>query len=256
MRKIISAGALLLALAGCGAPAMYVHADDPVLTACQNASVQNIAALRQAVDDANSTNPMGGVAGTSAQALVPDQVAGLRHAARVYVSLAATVPAHPRFADALRNEAQEFSAAAAAPSGLTTNSVATAADTFAGQITTDCGAYQVGTPGSNPGGFRISWGLLGLATGGYLLVALAASFVIAMAERARPRKKRLSPGKIFLRSLVWWVFIFTSLGAAYGQMVAAVTLTKDERRDDRIAALDRENARLEEELRKPLKGSK
>ena len=248
----LAAPAALLALlaAGCAGPAMYVTAGDPVLRTCQAASVQDIASLQSIVDEANSTNDssMGG----EGIEMSAGQISSLQQAAVKYRLLAAQVPAHPGFAAALRNEAQEFMVATS-DNGLTTNSVAIAVDKFAGQIQGDCGSFTVGTaPQAGKPGPGFDWGLFWLVTGGYLAMTLIASYVIAYGQRSRRRKKRLAPAQIFWLSMVWWVTIFTALGAAYRQSIASATLTRDEKKDDRLAALAKENARLEVQLRKPL----
>jgi hypothetical protein len=242
-----------LLAAGCGAAAVYVPAGDPVLRACQAADVQDIDAQRTAVDQANNTNnsPDGGV-GYGIQ-MSPGQITALRHAAASYRTLAGQVTGHPAFTAALRNEAQEFTVAAS-DNGLTTNSVAIAVDKFAGEITADCGSFTVGTApeAGKPGPGVMNWGWFWIASLGYLAMALAAGYLIAVAQRAKPRKKRLSPGQISWLAAVWWVTIFTAAGGAYRQLLATATLSPDERKDARLAALAKENAQLEAGLKKPL----
>jgi len=243
MNKIIP-GLLALALAGflaagC-ASAIYVSAGDPVLRICQSASVQANTDLQTTVDDAG-----GGYSMTS------DQAAALRHAAADYRVLAGET-SHRAFAAALRNEAQEFMVATS-DNGLTTNSVAIAVDKFAGQIQGDCGSFTVGTaPQAGKPGPGFNWGPVWFWAGIYVMMTLFGGWLIAFAQRSKPRGKRLKPAEIFWLSLVWWVTIFGAIGQAYSHTIASMTLTRDEKKDDRLAALAKENARLEVQLRKPL----
>lgn len=241
---------LVAALAGCG-KTMFVSASDPVLQVCQSASVANNQSLQSAVDAANNTDP---VAPGSGQAMTGQQISGLRQAARDYSADAAQISAgHPAFAAALRNEAFQFDSAASGPAGITTNSIAVATDTYANQIQGDCAAYRVGTVAhTRPGPGIWNWGLFWVVTGGYAFMVLIASFLIAVAERSRPRRKRRGPGAIFGLALVWWVSIFLALGRTYGHVIASATLTSDEKKDDRIKALQKRNAQLEADLRKPI----
>lgn len=250
VRRASIAVACLL-LTGCGAAATtYVRADDPVLTACQSPAVGNIASLQNAVDYANNT---GGINGPGdGQQMLPDQVASLKQAAVAYRIQAARVGAHPAFAAALRNEAQEFTIAAFSPTGLTTNTVAVAADRFSSQIQADCASFQVGTaPKPGKPAAPADWGLVWAIIGGYLIMALAAGYLIAVGQRSRPRGKRLQPGEIFWLSLVWWVTIFTAIARAWGHMISSATLTQDEKKDDRIAAQQKAISKLEDQLKKP-----
>jgi hypothetical protein len=250
--KLLAVPAVLLALlaAGCGNVTTYVAAGDPVLRICQAADVQDIDAMRTAVDEANNTNNSpNGMPGDGIM-MSADQVTALRHAAASYRTLAGQVTGHPAFTAALRNEAQEFTVAAS-DNGLTTNSVAIAVDKFAGEITGDCGSFRVGQA-SKPGPGVMNWALFWAALGGYAAMTLIAGYLIAVAQRAKPRKKRLSPGAIFWLSTVWWVTIFTAIGGSYRQLLAGAVLSPDEKKDDRLAALAKENARLEASLKKPL----
>lgn len=248
-RTAIAATCLLLT--GCGAAATtYVRADDPVLTACQSPAVGNVAGLTQSVDNANDTGGYNGAG--DGQQMQPDQIASLKQAALDYRVLAARVSAHPAFAAALRNEAQEFTIAAFSPTGLTTNTVAVATDRFSSQIQADCGAFQVGTaPKPGKPAPPADWGLVWAIIGGYLIMALVAGYLIAVGQRSRPRSKRLQPGEIFWLSLVWWVTIFTAAARAWGHMISSATLTQDEKKDDRIAAQQKAISKLEDQLKKP-----
>lgn len=256
MSKHALAGLGLLGVlaAGCGSGAVsYVTASDPVLSVCQASTIAGITGLQNAVDSANAS----GVNGTdAAYSLSAGDVTGLKQASASYLTLADRITAgHPAFANALRNESVEFTTAASAPDGYTTNTVAVATDKFATTIQDDCASFQVGTkPGYVPAGPGIwNWGLFWVAAIGYLAMALAVSFLIAGAQRNKPRKKRLSPGAIFWLSTVWWVTIFTAVAGVYRHALAGATLTRDEKKDDRLAALAKENARLEARLAKPVK---
>lgn len=238
--------AFTVLLAGCGPVVTYVTASDPVLRICQSADVQNIDALQVSVDNANSASDW-------SQQLVPDQAAALKRAAAGYRVMAGET-SHRGFAAALRGAAQEFSVAAASPTGMTTNTVASAADKFSGEIQDDCNSFTVGTvpKAGKPGPGVWDWGLFGIVLGGYLLMMLIAGYLIAVAQRSKPRKKRLGPGPIFWLSTVWWVTIFTAIGGVYRHALAGATLTRDEKKDDRLAALAKENARLEAQLKRPI----
>jgi hypothetical protein len=233
-----------------GTAAVYVQPDDPALAVCQSSAVQGISDLVQAVDNANNTDPDAPWTGDAGQALVPAQVTGLEHATGTYRQYAVQVAAHPALASALQNEAQEFVTAAASPTRLTTNTVARAADTFSGEITGTCSALQVGTAPKavRPGPGIWDWHLAGFALAGYLLTALAASYVIAIGQRGYPRRDRFTPAKISILSLVWWMFIFAAIARIYGRAIATATLTPDERKDDRIAAQEEKIRRLQGEL--------
>jgi len=248
------AGALAVLLAGCGGVATYVTAGDPVLRICQAADVQNIAYLQTTVDQANNTNDsiMGNGSGAGIE-MTSDQITSLGQAAARYRLLAVQTPAHPGFAAALRSEAQEFTVATS-DNGLTTNSVAQAVDRFSNEIQGDCGSFTVGTApkAGKPGPGVMNWALFWIALGGYAAMTLIAGYLIAVAQRAKPRKKRLSPGAIFWLSTVWWVTIFTAIGGSYRQLLATAVLSPDEKKDDRLAALAKENARLEAGLKRPL----
>lgn len=239
-------GLLGILAAGCGSGAVsYVTAGDPVLSACQASSITGITGLKSAVDSANAS----GVNGTDgAYAMTQGDVTGLKSASASYLTLASQVEAgHPAFADTLRNESVEFATAAAAPNGYTTNSVAVATDKFARDLQATCASFQVGTkPGyTKPGPGIWDWGLFWIALGGYLAMMVIAGRLIAVAQRSKPRRKRFSPGQIFWLSTVWWVTIFTAIGGIYRHSLASATLTRDEKKDDRLAALAKENARLE-----------
>lgn len=84
------------------------------------------------------------------------------------------------------------------------------------------------------------------------MMTLLASYLIALGERRKPRKERLSPGLIFWLSLAWPVTIFASIVRAWAQVLAAATLTRDEKKDDRIAAQQKQIAALEAQARKPI----
>lgn len=252
-RALAGLGLLGVLAAGCGSGAVsYVTASDPVLSVCQASSIVGITDLQTSVDSANAS----GVNGTAgAYAMSSGDVTGLKNASASYLVLARRAAGHPAFANTLRNESVEFATAAAAPDGYTTNTVAVATDKFATTIQDDCASFQVGTkPGYVPAGPGIwNWGLFWVAAISYLAMALAASFLIAVAQRNKPRKKRLSPGAIFWLSTVWWVTIFTAVAGVYRHALAGATLTRDEKKDDRLAALAKENARLEARLAKPVK---
>lgn len=142
LRRFVPALGLLV-LAGCGTAAVtYVHPGDHVLLVCQTSAVGGVISDQAAVDNANNTNP--GPNGGSGQNMLPGQVGALQRDAAAYRVYAQHVPGHPRFAAALRNEAQEFAIAASAPDGLVTNTVAVATDMFSHQIQDYCGSYRVG----------------------------------------------------------------------------------------------------------------
>jgi hypothetical protein len=254
-RRLAALALLVLPLLGACASraAIYVPPGDPALTVCQAPDVQAIGSLVQAVDNANGTDPAAGWTGESGQPVSDGQAADLRRAASGYRQYANQVTGHPALARALRNEAQVFAIAVSSPTGLTTNTVAVSADTLSGEITGTCAALQVGTApkAARPGPGIWDWKLAGFALGGYLLAALAASYVIAIGQRVRPRRDRLSPGAVAGRALVWWVFIFAAAAAAWRHAISAAVLTPDERKDDRIAAQQQEIQRLETKLRRP-----
>ncbi len=104
---------------------------------------------------------------------------------------------------------------------------------------------------TRPGPGVWDWGLFWGVVLGYALMGLVAQVLLAIAQRSKPRGKRLGPGGIFWRSLVWWAFIFTAAAQAWGQVIASATLTRGEKHDDRIAALAQRNAELEAQLRDP-----
>lgn len=243
---------LLPLLAGCGAGAVsYVSAGDPVLRACQTSAVQNLAVMQVSVDNANNTDS-GGVGSGSGQMMSPAQINDLKAAAVSYRGLADEVSAHPGFASALRNEAQEFDVAASASDGLTSNTVAVATDRFASQIEGDCGSFQVGTaPKAGKPAPAANWGPFWFWAGIYAVMALVSGYLIALGQRSQPRGKRLKPAGVFWQSLVWWVFIFAALGRAYSHVIWSASLTRDEKKDDRIAAQGKKIAELESQLKKP-----
>lgn len=251
-RRLAALALLGLPLLGAcaGRAATYVPAGDPVLTVCQAPDVQGIHSLVQPVDNANNTDPDAGWSGSTGQALSDGQVADLKRATVTYRQYATQVPGHPALASALQDEAQEFAIAAGSPAGLTTNTVAVAADSLSGEITGTCAALQVGTApkAARPGPGIWDWKLAGFALGGYLLAALAASYVIALGQRVKPRRDRLSATGVLFRALVWWVFIFTAVTAAWRHVISVAVLTPDERKDDRIAAQNKEIRRLQGEL--------
>lgn len=252
MRKLATAGlvTLPLLLAGCSSAVTYVSATDPVLMVCQAPDVQNIGNLQKAVDNANNTS--GGINDGHGRAMTSSQVSDLQQAVRTYRAYAGQVAGHPVFADDLRNAAQEFAAAASSPTGLTTNTVAVAVNMYSHRITATCGAFRVGIAprAAKPGPGLWDWNLFGIVLSGYLAMIALSSYVIAVAQRSRPRKKRLGPGGIFWWSLIWWVSIFAALARTWGHLISSATLTKDEKKDDRIAAQQKEVARLQREVDK------
>lgn len=248
--RYLAAGGLLL-LCGCATSPVFVGSADPVLAACQQPAIANVANLQRTVDYANNTNPS--PLGGDGDQMTRQDTANLHAAAGSLRAWAAQVSAgHPWFASALRNEAQQYTIAAGAPNGLTTNTVAVATDTYSGQIQGYCGRFRVGqaAPPGKPGPGLWNWGLFWLVTGGYMAAVVAASRVIALAERSRPRNKRRAPAQILLRSAVWWAFIATALWRAWTSSLQNATLTKDDRQADRIAAQDAEIKRLEKGLKK------
>jgi hypothetical protein len=247
VKKLITLPLIALALTGCGGAAVsYVSASDPVLAVCQAPEVQGNSSLVQSIDGANNTNPDSSWSGDKLSQLNYAQVSDLQHAAASYRQDAERVTGHPEFGEALLNEAQEFTVAAASPNGMTTNTVAVAADTASAEILDDCASFRVGTapkPGKPAGPW--AWGLTGIVLGGYLLMALLASYLIAVGQRSLPRKKRLAPAVIFWRSLAWWVFIFAAIARVWTNFIVSATLTADDKKNDRIAAQDKEIARLQ-----------
>lgn len=249
IRPLLGVAGLALLLTSCSTAVSYVGASDPVLAVCQQPDVANVGTLQDTVDNANDTNSWGNHNG---QMLTDTDVGNLNRAARSYREYATQAAGHPRLANALRNEAQQFTVAASAPNGLTTNSVAVAADMFSGQIQKSCAAFRVGhAPAAAKAGPGVwDWGLFWFITLGYLLMTAIAGYVIAVGQRTRPRKDRLAPGKILRLSLVWWVSIFGAIGRAWTQFIARATLSPDERKDDRIEAQQKEISRLEKQIRK------
>jgi hypothetical protein len=248
IKYIIAAGAAAL-LCGCAASPVWISPGDPVLTACQQPAIANVANLQGTVDRANDTNPAAGWSGDQPEQMTSTDVANLRKAAGSLRAWAAQVDAgHHWFANALRDEAQQYVIAAAAPRGLTVNSVALATDTYAHQIQAYCGRFRAGhaPAAGKPGPGLWDWGLFWLVAGGYLAAAVISSQVIALGERSRPRNLRLAPGQIALRSLMWWVFIIGAIIRAWLHSLARATLTKDDRQADRIAEQAAEIRRLEQ----------
>jgi hypothetical protein len=252
VKKRIALFLAVLPLAACGGTAVsWVSAGDPVLAVCQAPDVANISILTRAIDNANNTNPAPSESG-SGQRMVTAQVTGLQHAVTSYRQDAGQVPGHPAFAAALRGEAQEFDIAAASATRLTTNAVAVAANAFSAEIQADCASFQVGTapepanPGKPAGPWP--WGVTGIAAGGYLIMMLITSYVIAVGQRSRPRAERLNPSRIFWRSLVWWVSIFSAVASAWAHAIQSATLTKDDKKDDELKRAEAELAAANKKL--------
>lgn len=240
---------LAILAAGCASgPVTYVTASDPVLSICQQPSIENIGDMQLSVDNANNTNdrPNGGGTG---QQMSDSQIYNLKTAVSDYRRFAGMVPGHPNFATALYNEAQEFTVAASSPTGLTTNSVAIAVDKYAGEITGICGSYRVGTAPKavKPGPGIWDRGLFWAAAGIYIFLVFACSFILALGERAKPRKSRISPGKIFWLSVIWPLISFAVAAHTYRQVIESLKVTPAEKQEDRLKALTDENTRLEKE---------
>jgi hypothetical protein len=247
----LAGGAFItLALAGCGASHLnYIKPGDPVIAACQQPAVANLDDSVQAIDNAN--NNSGGISGNGTGQMMSDaQVKDLKAGAISLAQIAVKVRAgHPGFADSLLNEAQQFSVAAASPTGLTTNTVAIATDKYQSQIDKSCASFTVGTP-PPPGkaGPGADWSLVFEIIIGYCVMIFVTSYLIAVGERAKPKNRRMEPYEIFWLSTVWWVALLIRAGVIWGQLIETATKTPDEKKEERMNALAAENRKLETRL--------
>lgn len=255
--RLLLAGGACLALAGCaGVPATYVSDSDPLISICQQPVIGNLGVLTQSVDNANNTDPSG--MGYKGQVMTSDQITALKSAATSLNSYSVTVAgSHPAVARSFANEANEFTTAASAPNGLTTNTVAVATDKYGKQIENACGSLTIGTApkGYKPGPGIWDWSLFWSVLGGYIFMIFAGSWLIAIGERSKPKGFRLSPAGVFWLSLAWWAALVIFAGRIYAQLIESATKTPDEKKDERIksltkltqdtqAELDRVNAQI------------
>jgi membrane protein implicated in regulation of membrane protease activity len=245
-----------LLVTACASDVSFVSANDPVIGICQQPAVLNITTAQNAIDNANNNAGMMDGSDTGQQ-MTQAQVNQIEADAKVYSADAVQLnDSHPALANDFRTESSLFFGAIAQGNGLTTNTVAVAVDRYAGDITGTCGSFRVGTaPHQNkPGPGIWDWHLFWLAFGGYLLMIPVASVLIAFSEREKPRNLRLSAGKIFWISTIWWVALIVLAARIYRQVLESVKTTPDERKDDRIAILTKDIKRLEAGLK--MKGSK
>jgi hypothetical protein len=263
MKKLLVPGLLLVT--GCASTAaVYVPAGSPLLAICQSAQGMGLPQLDAGIDHANNTNPQATWGQGFAQPLDASTLAALKaDASLLSADSARAVPAGRDFAAALLSLSQEYRYASVAPDGFVSNQDAIETDTYTAEVAGDCASYQPALAGAaslvrhKPRPAIWDWPLFGIVTAGYALAVLLCSFLLARAERAKPRMTRMTSGKVIGWSLIWWLTFALAGISTWKAALSRLQLTPDDRRDDRmaeqeamIAASQAEYSKLEKQLKK------